>query len=216
MVLEVDLLSFPQILASTAVFISSWFAIDRYVARNGPIPHARTLCGVNSGLYSSGSLILLLLILTPPWEEQARFLYHISKFYEYFDVLLVRASGGIIDLHFGLHHLTTPYLTYFRVIQDSQGWRWVAALNAFHHTILYAFFAGWSAARPVLPVTGVFQLVVGISGEAWILMAKRGEGKANGANVFTLGMLCIYFVLFTRDLIFKRPEAAGEREKKEI
>jgi len=210
---KVDFLSLPQILASTGLFTLSWLAIDRRVTRNGPIPGARTLSRISNGLYSPASLLLLLLILDPSRDAQARYLYHLSKFYEYSDVLLVRAAGGAIDLHFAIHHLTTPYLTFFRVVRESEGWRWVAALNAFHHGVMYAYFAGWAAARPVLPWTGFLQLVVGIGGEGKIALRKTREGDSAGANLVGLALLCTYFVLFLRDLVLRRVEGTEGGEK---
>ncbi|OBT92629.1 hypothetical protein VE01_09811 [Pseudogymnoascus verrucosus] len=99
-------------LSQSALFITLWLTVRRHVSLHGPIPGARTLTTINS------------------W------FYHASKFYEYVDILNVLASGGEIDLHFGVHHLTTMYMTYARVLHHSEGWCVFAALNTAHHVLI--------------------------------------------------------------------------------
>lgn len=188
-------------IVQTAAFATAWLALHRYVTTHGPIPSARRLIFLNSWIYSAASLILLILICLPQHEDLARYLYHASKFYEYVDILGVRASGGDIDLHFGVHHLTTPYVTYVRVLHHSDGWWIVGALNALHHAFMYAYFGGAQSLRAVLPVTGTAQLVVGLVGESWVLWRKRENGEMpQWPHVFVLVLLTVYFVLWVRDL----------------
>lgn len=185
----------------TATFVSVWAAIHRHVTRHGPITVARKVVLVNSWFYSLASAALLALMFIPRYQDTARKLYHASKFYEYVDILGVRAGGGDIDLHFAVHHLTTPYLTYVRVLHYSHGWRVVAALNAFHHVLMYAYFGGAGFLRPALPVTGTIQLLVGLGGEAWIWWHKKIDGEQPlWPHEFVLGLLTLYLVLWIRDL----------------
>ncbi|UNI18147.1 hypothetical protein JDV02_004435 [Purpureocillium takamizusanense] len=185
----------------TLVFVAAWAAVGRYVDARGPIAFVRSITLLSSRVYSLASAALLALILTPQYEDTARLLFHASKFYEYIDVLGVRAAGGEIDLHFGFHHLTTPYLTYFRVLHNHEGWRVVAGLNSFHHVLMYAYFGGAAAVRSALPVTGTLQLVAGIAGEALILTRKTmHDEEPLWPNVLTLGLLGSYLVLWIRDL----------------
>lgn len=194
-------MSLMYMFLQTAAFVFVWAVVHNRVARHGPIAAARKVVLLNSWFYSLASTVLLALILNPEHEETARKLYHASKFYEYIDILGVRASGGAIDLHFAVHHLTTPYLTYVRVLHHSQGWRVVAALNAFHHVLMYAYFGGVGFLRPVLPVTGTIQLLVGLGGEAWVLWKKRvGGDQLLWPHEFVLCLLSIYLVLWVRDL----------------
>lgn len=190
-------------LLQSLVFISCWSAVSRYVSSNGPIPHARTLIWLNSWLYAAASLALLAAI-NSPYQDEARYLYHYSKFYEYIDILLVRGTGGSIDLHFGFHHLTTPYLTHFRVRQHSQGWQVFASLNALHHAFMYAFFGGAGAFRRVLPYTGTAQLVVGILNELFVLRQSEEAHLPQWPNVCTILLLSAYLVLWVRDLRARR------------
>lgn len=197
-------------LLQTVLFATAWKALSHHVALHGPVRGARAVTTLNSRFYSLASLGMLLLIISGKNTEIAKSTYHASKFYEYLDILNVLASGGEIDLHFGFHHLTTPYLTYFRVIQNSDGWEWFATLNAFHHVLMYAYFGGVAMIRPVLTYTGTLQLVVGILVEYWQIWAKwRASDDFLCPNIFSLLLLSAYLLLWTRDL---RMRAQDETE----
>jgi hypothetical protein len=186
------------------VFISIWVSFHFYVSYRGPIRGASTVTKFNSLFYSAASFLLLVLILSPTHDNIARQMYHASKFYEYIDIINVRASGGSIDLHFGFHHLTTPYLTFFRVLHHSEGWQIFAALNAFHHFLMYAYFGSVGMVRPVLPWTGTLQLVVGILVEMWMIREKSiGSMRDATPNWIAGGILVTYLILNTRDLIIR-------------
>jgi hypothetical protein len=190
----------------TNFYLICWLLIHIYVNRYGPIPQARIFTNLNSWFYSAVSLGMLGLILIPSHEDLAKRVYHYSKFYEYVDVLGVRAGGGEIDLHFAVHHLTTPYLTFVRVLNHSYGWRTFGALNAAHHFLLYAFFAGYNRLRPVLLATGAVQLIVGIVREIQILELKKQHQEQPWPNIVSLGLLSTYLVLWGRDLLLKETE----------
>ncbi|KAH6894575.1 hypothetical protein B0T10DRAFT_257328 [Thelonectria olida] len=193
---------FEILVAQTIGFLSLWAVIDRHVRQHGPIPQARTFTLVNSWFYSAVSFVLFCLIMSPSHEATVRHLFHASKFYEYVDVLGVRAGGGDVDLHFGFHHLTTPYLSYVRVVLHSQGWRVLASLNTLHHGFMYAYFGGAVFLRRVLVVTGSAQLVVGICGE--IVLLRRIESKVMWPHVVGLSLLSAYLVLWVRDVRMRR------------
>ncbi|KAI1757541.1 hypothetical protein F4782DRAFT_478967 [Xylaria castorea] len=107
----------------------------------------------------------------------------------------MRAGGGCIDLHFGFHHLTTPYLTFFRVLRNSECWRTFATLNTAHHTLMYAYFGGAAFLRPVLDFTGCAQLVIGIGAEARVLRSTEVDGVQVWPHVFAAGLLSSYLIL---------------------
>lgn len=193
-------------ISQSALFITLWLALRRHVSLNGPIPGARTLTTINSWFYALVSLGLFLIILSPFHDFLARSLYHASKFYEYVDILNVLASGGEIDLHFGVHHLTTMYMTYARVLHHSEGWRVFAALNTAHHVVMYAFFGGATWVRPILPWTGALQLLVGIVADFWVGRKKIERGEEVWPNFVGGGLLATYFLLFLRDLELRRRE----------
>lgn len=189
-------------ISQSIVFVFIWVSLHFYVVYRGPFRGAHIIMKLNSLFYSFLSLILLILLLSPSHDNLARRLYHASKFYEYVDIINVRAMGSSIGLHFGFHHLTTPYLTFFRVLGHSKGWKIFAALNVFHHFLMYAYFGGVAWVRPVLPLTGTVQLVVGIMVECWILKEKLVKGESDMMpNWIAAGILSAYLVLNTRDLV---------------
>ena len=90
---------------------------------------------------------------------------------------------------------------------------------------MYAYFGGVAVSwtRPVLPWTGVLQLVVGIWVEVRLLREELGRGRwvdllgeERWRNGFAAGLLVCYLVLFLRDLRVKAKEKeveAGAKEK---
>ncbi|KAK1763370.1 hypothetical protein QBC33DRAFT_550008 [Phialemonium atrogriseum] len=207
--------SMHLMLLQSLVFLLTWASIDCYVSRHGPIPQARTVTKVNSWLYSAVSFVLVVLILSPSHDKLARHLYHASKFYEYVDIMGVRAGGKSIDLHFAFHHSTTPYLTYFRVLQHSEGWKPFAAMNAFHHVLMYAYLGGASLFRPMLDVTGSAQLLVGIASDMWVVYGKFASGQGVlWPNILSMMLLGTYFSLWVRDLKIRARDRSPTQEKK--
>lgn len=201
-------------LLQTAVFSLTWFLLHRYVEACGPLKEASGVTKINSQLYSVASLVLIILVLSPDHETLARQLFHASKFYEYIDIFNVRSSGGTIDLHFGFHHLTTPYVTFLRVVHNSEGWKYFAACNAFHHVLMYAYFGGIQLPRPVLPWTGAMQLVVGIVVEGLIVKRKMARGgELMWPNVVCACILSVYLVLSTRELSLREAKSKTRRDE---
>jgi hypothetical protein len=48
-----------------------------------------------------------------------RYIFHASKIYEYADIFNVLAAGGVVNVHFGIHHFTvrlTSLLSLFKSI----------------------------------------------------------------------------------------------------
>ena len=95
------------LLASTA-FLAFQSLTQYYVQEHGPIAPARTLITLNSRLYALFSLALAIAIACSGSEGAAKcaYIYHVSKFYEYIDVLLLQAQGISIGEHMTFHHLT--------------------------------------------------------------------------------------------------------------
>lgn len=221
-------LSLCLLLLQSAFFIVTWALVHHWVQMHGEVAGARTLTKINSRIYACASMGLLCLMLLPSasHDDLARRLFHMSKLYEqYVDVLGVRAGGGAIGLHFGFHHLTTPYLTYFRVLRHHELWTLFGTLNAFHHALMYAHFGGAALLpglqlrlRSVLEATGAAQLVLGMAGEAWLVRRKL-RAAANDddgvlwPNVACFCLLGIYLVLWTRDLAL-RSRAAPEMKQR--
>lgn len=195
------LCSLPGVLTSTIIFVPTSLLLHHYIRTHGPLPGASTAIKLNSRLYAIISLYLLLSIALPASltpsplpklflsngqnDSYQRTAYRLSKLYEYVDIFNVLAAGGAVDLHFAFHHLTTPYLTLFWVVPDlpsTRGWSAFAALNCAHHVLMYAYFGGVAVSwtRPMLPWTGVLQLMVGICVEVELLTEELGRGRQGG------------------------------------
>ncbi|KAJ2981960.1 hypothetical protein NUW58_g6552 [Xylaria curta] len=188
----------------TFCFILTWMVVDHRVSHHGPISGAREWNKMHSRVYSAVSAVLFYLTLSPGHSDGARILYHYSKFWEYIDVLTVRASGGVIDLHFGFHHLTTPYLTFFRVLPNIKGWRVFAALNTAHHAFMYAYFGGAAFLHPLLDYTGCIQLLVGIGMEMRVLWSTEAGEAQSWPHMVAAGLLSSYLVLWAREMNMRR------------
>ena len=123
-------ISSPYLLYSTSI---TSFTIARliisHVKKSGPVPFAGILIKYNSISYSFASLLLCIAITRSFWIELSqsnhpsletlicspstsdydsalRFMYHVSKLYEYIDIFNVLAVGGPVNAHFGFHHFT--------------------------------------------------------------------------------------------------------------
>lgn len=115
-----------------------------------------------------------------------------------------------MDLHFGVHHTTTVWLTFVRVLtEEREGWKWFAAANAGHHALMYAYFGGWNgdAVRRILLVTGQVQLVVGMAADAVAGWGRWQTGEEVWRMGFSMGLLGVYMVLSLREM------KARERER---
>lgn len=217
---------FNEILLSSTIYIAVWTLLHSLVRGYGTFKHAPTVLFVHNCIQVIISLTLLSLailslipstgseVLATVQADQAlipRYAYHMSKFYEYLDVFFFVADGGKVDLHFGFHHLTTPYLTYFRVLSGFWGWQVFAGLNALHHTLMYGFFAGAGWTHAILPWTRYIQLVVGVVWDLLIIRAKSAKGEAVAGNWVAVGLLSAYLALLTREIRMRRKIRDGKQ-----
>lgn len=114
----------PGLQLITCLFLATWSLTAVLTHHLGPSPRvAARFTRYNSRFYSFASFVLLLFILSPVPEHDglARTAYHLSKMYEYVDILGVCAAGGAVGPHFWFHHLTTPWLTFVRVLPGGEG-----------------------------------------------------------------------------------------------
>lgn len=111
---DLPLTSLPHIYISSGVFVILAFFIRSISPLDGSF--ATKLLEFNSRFYAGCSILLGLLVSASVLGERkddldmmARYLYHISKQYEYLDIFLVTAVGGLVGIHFALHHLTVSW-----------------------------------------------------------------------------------------------------------
>jgi len=229
------LTALPEVILSTLIFVPIWILLRHHVFEHGPIPHALRMLQIHNAIQVVVSIYLVTTILLStidpnnlpkPVQSVAvtiqahdsllpRYSYHLSKMYEYVDIILFVSKGGHhgradVDLHFGFHHLTTPYLSYFRFLHNYEGWRVFSFLNAFHHILMYSFFAGVGWTHGFLPFTGFLQLIVGMLHGLWIAKGKAERGQDVRADILAAGLLFCYFVLHTRETILRRTARAKQ------
>lgn len=230
------LTTLSEVLLTSWIFIPCWLLVRDHVRQRGPIKVARKLMFYHNIFQVLLSIFIVITILIsilsqftspellPPILAAVqrhdsflpRYTYHLSKTYEYLDIILFVLNGGHtgkgdVDLHFVLHHLTTPYLGFFRFLNHYEGWRVFALLNATHHAFMYAFFGGAKQLHVVLQYTRYIQLVVGMACDVWVAKEKTKMGVEIWPNVFSAGLLTMYLVLLAREIAIRR--AAKEMEK---
>ncbi|KAI9368196.1 hypothetical protein BJX61DRAFT_546775 [Aspergillus egyptiacus] len=240
------LTTLPELLTFSLLLLSSWRAIHLYVKENGPLATARIITRFHNGFYAAVSLIMLIQILLldftttttnngtslPNKDDDKssftpRYTFHLSKFYESLDILLLSAAGIPISNPLAFHHLTTPYLTYIRYIAHHRGWRPFALTNNFHHVLVYTFFAsprgGRASARLrlLVPFTGVLQLIVSVwvdlnvgldKYHAYYPLETKSKAEAGSGgeepywpNLVSLALVGAYFVLFFQGFGWRVP-----------
>ena len=213
------LTSLQTVILTTGPFLFIWSLLRQYTIRNGAFPIASILISVNSQLYALFNALLSYLLIqsyinsqhslvgeavtvTLPFGLSIPFvnktiltisdlglIYHYSKIYEYIDVLLMVAEGKVIGEHMAFHHVTTPFLTYFRVLNCSgSDWRVFALANTIHHTLMYAFFGGLGSWLGTVKLyTGWLQLILGIAVDAlWMYRTKAGNELGPAAGVLEI------------------------------
>lgn len=194
------LTSLVSVILTTGPFLFSWSLLRQYITKNGPLPIAAGVASINNQVYAVFSALLSYLLiqsylapqsiipghettvdlpfnLSIPYLNQSTFtisglglIYHYSKLYEYIDIFLLLAQGRVIGEHMAFHHISTPYLTYFRGLNCSRDdWRVFALANTVHHTVMYSYFGGlgYGWLRSITAVTGWAQLILGIGTDAW-------------------------------------------------
>lgn len=115
---------------ASASFLAVQRVFERYMAvRNKPLPYAPLLRDANNFLFGVFSGVLAVL-LTVAAHKLGRFrsldaafchheplvgnyafllyVFYLSKFWEFSDVMLVIANNSPVGLQFRIHHLTTP------------------------------------------------------------------------------------------------------------
>ncbi|KAK5047778.1 hypothetical protein LTR84_006443 [Exophiala bonariae] len=204
------LTSLQSVILTTGPFIFLWTSLRNHIQRNGAISFARTTTKLNNEIYSIFSFALGGLILNDVFQfyplddtiktNDIAYIYHLSKFYEYTDIFNLVAGGKVIGPHMAFHHLTTPFLTHFRVL-NATDWQVFAFLNCVHHFWLYAYLGGVGLFRPILPVTGWLQLVAGIAVDVlWLFQNGKSENPEATNRLISVLLLTRYAMLYYEHL----------------
>ncbi len=219
------LTSLQSVILTTGPFVFFWSTLRRYISRNGAFGFARPFTRLNNQLYALFSLGLGCLILNDVFHFQndvagldlntsdLAYIYHLSKFYEYLDVFNLVAAGTEIGPHMAFHHITTPFLTYFRILNASD-WQLFAFLNCLHHFLLYSYLAGVSALRPILPLTGWLQLGGGIGLDIYYCVTHGRDAPESTNRAISIMILTRYAMLFYEELKGSSARKAKKAEQK--
>ncbi|EXJ61871.1 hypothetical protein A1O7_02301 [Cladophialophora yegresii CBS 114405] len=214
------LTSLQGVILTTGPFVFLWSMLRGYVSRNGPFSFARPFTRLNNQLYALFSLALAYFILNDVFHfseldgidsSDLAYICHLSKFYEYIDVFNLVAAGTEIGPHMAFHHITTPFLTYFRVLNASD-WHLFAFLNCFHHFWMYSYFGGVSSFRSILPLTGWMQIGAGIALDVYYCATQGREAPEAKNRAISIMLLARYAMLFYEEL--KGSNAKRKKEEK--
>jgi hypothetical protein len=251
---DLPLASLKQVILTTGPFLFVWSYLRGYVSKHGAFPVFSTIITINSILYAAFSALLSYLLiqsyllqhaspdkpisiplplgLTIPFLDKSTltiaemgYIYHLSKFYEYIDVINLVGQGKVVGPHMAFHHITTPYLTCFRVLGcTGEDWRVFALANTVHHTLLYAYFGGigdWL--KRIIPVTGCVQLALGVGVDVWWMYLTEGGRKVEGTGALedearnrgiAILVLVRYGMLFAEELKGGRAGMGKEEREK--
>ncbi|KAJ9616600.1 hypothetical protein H2200_000319 [Cladophialophora chaetospira] len=205
------LTSLQSVLLTTGPLVFFWSTLRGYVARKGALGFARPFTQLNNQLYALFSLALGYFILNDVFHFQEEiaglrlktsdlaYIYHLSKFYEYIDIFNLLAAGTEIGPHMAFHHITMPFLTYFRVLNASD-WQLFAFLNCLHHFLMYSYFAGVASLRPILPLTGWLQLGAGIALDVYYCATKGRDAPESTNRAISVMLMTRYAMLFYEEL----------------
>ena len=141
--------------------------------------------------------------------------YFYSKAWEFLDIILVSLMGIQPNLHFIVHHTTTPCLAWLVWTYRSASGAVFLLANVLMHIFLYAYFGGAKSnfVFQCTRICGHVQLVIGILGSTLALRQKLAQGSSflDGA---TAAEACLLFLYLTY-LALLRKELAGERRHKQ-
>lgn len=139
---ELPFASHSDVSWMTALFVSQAIMLRLLESQYGPLKWSHKLMTIHNRVYSIFSLLLCFGIISSynsiPKSPHSlfcsqsrdagedwllRYVFHLSKLYEYMDIFLVTLNGDSpskIGIHFALHHLTVcPFSTCIRVVQTS-------------------------------------------------------------------------------------------------
>lgn len=151
--------------------------------------------------------------------------YFWSKLYEAHDLVVVIARGYPINAHFVVHHISTPLFAWVGYVSCSAHGMSFLVLNCIMHTMLYAFFAGFSYnwLKSLLRFWQNVQLWGGILLCSMALSERlqgrpctRQEGVAMGwyADTWPIILFLTYFALFRLELAEEAREMEEAKKKR--
>jgi hypothetical protein len=131
-------------------------------------------------------------------------IYYFSKIWEATDIFLVALQGFPINLHFRVHHNTTPILAWALLKYPTVGGVVFMILNTFMHLLIYLYFGGCNGSFMfyMTRIFGHVQLIGGIIVTAWAVYVAREQldMKVMVGSLLPLVLYVTYFALFQLEI----------------
>lgn len=229
---------------SAIVFAISYLCVQAIIASNSvrwsnapTVAKVNNICyGICSGLFSAWAAMIwhsegnwkensmheLYCGVVPSTLDWMLKIYYYSKYWESIDLILVMLMGHPINLHFRIHHCTTPILgAVILTFRPASGLTFMI-LNTFTHFWIYIYHGGWQsrAVFNMIRITGHLQLVVGLCCAGMSLHSQHCDMEMLGSMTSCRGKGNVFseelqIVLYTIYLLLLRKEV-NDTEKAEL
>ncbi len=148
------------------------------------------------------------------------FLYYLSKFHEYSDIILVLLTCRPpleyrLHPHFRYHHLTTPFFAYCFLHYQCGHHAMFMLANLLMHAFVYRFHAGPECQSPLIfwlcRIWGYVQLLLGMSISAMSLYTRLNASESMpicgtlASDAVPLALYALYFVLLQYQIFWPWP-----------
>lgn len=160
----------------------------------------------------SSSVLSALSIRVPVSLDIFFCIYYLSKMWESLDIILVSLQGFPINIHFRVHHNTTPLLAWALLTHKSVGGIVFMILNTLMHFFVYLYFGGCNGSF-LFYATRIFghvQLILGMlfAGGTAVLYFKTPKESIDEmsqdviiGSVLPFLLYAIYFILFQLEIL---------------
>nr|ADN94475.1 delta-9 elongase [Pavlova pinguis] len=151
--------------------------------------------------------------------------FHYSKYVEYMDTAWLVMKGKPVSLLQGFHHFGAAWDTYFGITFQNEGIYVFVVLNAFIHTIMYAYYAATAAGlkfslKFVITLMQITQFNVGFVMVYHYITLEyfRNSPELVFSYLFNYAYVCTVLLLFMQffymDNFGKKKAAAAAGKKK--
>jgi GNS1/SUR4 family len=179
------------------------------------------LLGTHARLGFYGAYCDTHLAIRTPAAMAHIYLNYLSKFWEFFDTVVLIVKGKRVSLLQSYHHAGIVAVMWLLTVSRHSHGMYMVSLNAAVHTIMYTYFLGTSfgfgkylgALRPMITTIQILQFLVGIVLAQWAMAGEFGKWAAffpsapvsfrgcmnpamSAATIFTFLFLVPLIVLF--------------------
>lgn len=140
----------------------------------------------------------------PPMMSLFLTVYYYSKMWEAVDIVMVTLQGFPINLHFRVHHNTTPLLAWALLRYPSVSGVVFMILNTCMHFFVYLYFGGFNGSMMffITRFFGHIQLLGGmlVSGCTILAAEDRMSAEVIVGSLLPLVLYITYFALFQLEI----------------